>query len=641
MEKYPGLHPDSKFAMKKICALIVLTQAIYASAQEIPEMEVPSKVEKVTIFFENAQVTRNASVDVRPGKSILRFTGLSPYIHSKGIQVKVDGKATVLSVNHRLNYLDGMGKPDALRDLEKRYREILDTIVLEEAHVSVIDEEILFLQENRDIGGKSQEVNVANLREASEFYSEKLTSLKLNRIERNESIKGLREELDRIASQMNSPGLRKEFPGGEVLVSIGAETGTRLKAEISYLVDNAGWFPGYDIRARKVGEPLEIVYKANVHQDTKVDWENVKLSFSSGNPNLSGTAPKLIPYYLNYSSVPPSYRIKMNEVSGTVADRNGNPLPGASVVVTGTSIGTVTDMNGYYSIALPEGASSLMVAYVGYESQEVFITGTVNNVYLQESAAGLEEVVVTGFGSQRKVSSTRPMSSMEVDEYRDETAMIRGATSLPVPTRQVQNQTSVEFTVDIPYTVKSDSRNYQVDLTSYRVPASYEYYCVPKIDKDAFLMAYVTGWEQYNFLEGEANIFFEDTYTGKTILDVRFISDTLTLSLGRDRGVVVHREKITDLTSWKYIGPNKEDTRAWKISVRNTRPEKIHMALFDQVPVPTIEEIELDVRDLTGGKWNRETGEIRWNLSIEPNQSREVQLRYTLKYPKNRTIVID
>ncbi len=76
------------------------------------------------------------------------------------------------------------------------------------------------------------------------------------------------------------------------------------------------------------------------------------------------------------------------------------------------------------------------------------------------------------------------------------------------------------------YSVKSDSKNHVVELTTYDVPAFYEYYCVPKVDKDAFLLGYITNWEQYNLLEGEANIFFEDTYIGKSILDVRFISGT-------------------------------------------------------------------------------------------------------------------
>ena len=103
----------------------------------------------------------------------------------------------------------------------------------------------------------------------------------------------------------------------------------------------------------------------------------------------------------------------------------------------------------------------------------------------------------------------------------------------------------------------------------------------------------------------------------------------------------VNREKIKDLTSWKLIGNKKEETRAWRISVKNNKSQTIHMVLLDQVPVPTIEELELDVKDLSGGKWDKDTGEIKWMLNIKPKDSKEVELRYSLKYPKDQNIILD
>jgi hypothetical protein len=96
------------------------------------------------------------------------------------------------------------------------------------------------------------------------------------------------------------------------------------------LVANAGWFPSYDIRAKNINEPVQLIYKANVKQDTKVDWTNVKLKFSSADPNVSGVAPKLQTYFLNYNTLPPTYKLTTNSVRGKVVDSNGEPLPGAN-----------------------------------------------------------------------------------------------------------------------------------------------------------------------------------------------------------------------------------------------------------------------------------------------------------------------
>ncbi len=98
---------------------------------------------------------------------------------------------------------------------------------------------------------------------------------------------------------------------------------------------------------------------------------------------------------------------------------------------------------------------------------------------------------------------------------------------------------------------------------------------------------------------------------------------------------------IKELTSWKLIGNKKDETRAWKISVKNNKTQAINMVLLDQVPVPTIEELELDIKDLSGGKRNEETGEIKWILKLKPNESKEVDLKYSLKYPKYQSIILE
>lgn len=632
--------------MKKLFILLAFTQAFVLFAQENPERPIDSEVEQVKVFFANAQITRQKSLSVEPGKTSLKFQNLSPYINPKSVQVKVNGKITVLSVNHQLNYLSELEKPGELSELEKKYKSIGAKIKVEQAHLYVIDEEIVFLKENRKIGGKNQELSVTNLKEASEFYSARLTSLKLGRIERQNSITALNEALGKIARQINLLSSAKEFPSGEILISIDSKSMENIELKLSYLVHNAGWFPSYDIRAKSIDDPLEIIYKANVHQDTKVDWKNVTLAFSSSNPSLSGTAPELQPYYLNYNSLPPTYKGNINEVAGTVKDRQGGPLPGTNVVVTGTTIATLTDMNGYFSIAIPPKASSLSFSFIGFTPKEIPITSELVHVILQEDLVSLNEVMVAGYGAEAdaevspsvmlegRISGVSKSRMKSISGFEDES-------SLAIPTMQLENQTSVEFSIDMPYTVKSDNKSHVVDLIAYDVPASYEYYCVPKIDKDAFLMGYITNWEQYNLLEGEANIFFEDTYIGKSIIDVRHISDTLSVSLGRDKSVSVNREKIKDLTSWKLIGSKKEETRAWKISVKNNKTQAINLVMLDQVPVPTIEELELNIKDLSGGKRNAESGEIKWILHLEPQENKEVELKYSLKYPKYQSIILE
>ena len=92
-------------------------------------------------------------------------------------------------------------------------------------------------------------------------------------------------------------------------------------------------------------------------------------------------------------------------ISGTVSDQSGLPLPGATVLVKGTSSGTSTDFDGKYSISASQG-STLVVSFVGYTSKEVVVgTSSTINIALQESAEALEEVVVTALGISRDKKS--------------------------------------------------------------------------------------------------------------------------------------------------------------------------------------------------------------------------------------------
>jgi TonB-dependent starch-binding outer membrane protein SusC len=105
------------------------------------------------------------------------------------------------------------------------------------------------------------------------------------------------------------------------------------------------------------------------------------------------------------------------KISGTVTGKDGTPLPGVNVVVPGTALGTSTDINGKYSIDVPRGSKSLKFTFIGMEPQEINI-GTSNqmDVTLAESGVGLQEVVVVGYGTQRKSDLTGSVSSIKTEQ---------------------------------------------------------------------------------------------------------------------------------------------------------------------------------------------------------------------------------
>lgn len=108
--------------------------------------------------------------------------------------------------------------------------------------------------------------------------------------------------------------------------------------------------------------------------------------------------------------------VKAQTVTGTVSDETG-PLPGASVLVKGTTNGTQTDFDGNYAINVTDNNAVLVFSYIGFKTVEVPVNGqTTINLTLEEDAAALDEVVVTGYGAQSKRDVTGSVSTVDVDE---------------------------------------------------------------------------------------------------------------------------------------------------------------------------------------------------------------------------------
>ena len=615
--------------------LFVAVCVFTANAQESKEITAKTTVSDVTVFIKGAQVTRKTSVNFPAGKSILRFTNLSPYIDAKSVQVKVDGEVMVMSVNHSLNYNDTVKLNNEVAAFAKQIETIDEKIKAEQTNLEIIAEEIGFLKENKKIGGAENGIEYNNFKLTAEYYNQQIAALTNKNAETDKKIKTLNEEKAGIQKKIASAGSVKPEPTGEVILTANCKTALSVPVELSYYVNNASWFPSYDIRAKDITQPVDLVYKANVMQNTKEDWKNVKLRISSANPNLGSVAPKLKTYILNYGTKPPRYDVGNNDlsntVSGIVTDENGEPLPGAIVMIKGTTIATHTNIDGKYSLAIPASGGELQITFMGFKTQTLPINSSNINIRLEEEATRLDEVFVVG--------ASRTMESRSVGFSAQSTPAKPKPT--PIPVVQIENTTSVEFEIKTPYTIASENKTTVVEMEHYSLPAEYEYYCVPKADNDAFLLANIVDWEQYNLLEGEANIFFENTFVGKTILNVRYMSDTLNISLGRDKNVVVKREKVKDFRQTKFLSSKAEVTRDWKIIVRNNKRQPVSMVLLDQIPISTVSEIEVTPEKLSNGTLNKETGEVKWKYTLPPTQKTEFELLYKVRYPKDRNLTVE
>jgi len=109
--------------------------------------------------------------------------------------------------------------------------------------------------------------------------------------------------------------------------------------------------------------------------------------------------------------------VAIGQVSGTVKDANGDGVIGANVLVTGTTVGTVTDIDGNFSLDVPQGSDQLTVSYLGFKTQTIDLNGqSVVNIEMSNDSELLDEVVVIGYGTQRKVDLTGAVGSISAED---------------------------------------------------------------------------------------------------------------------------------------------------------------------------------------------------------------------------------
>jgi uncharacterized protein (TIGR02231 family) len=342
------------------------------------------------------------------------------------------------------------------------------------------------------------------------------------------------------------------------LVKVVVEKPTRARLEFSYTINNASWSPNYDVRMTAVDKPLEIGYNASVVQNTGVIWKNVKLTLSSGNPNLSNSLPSIYPWYVDfeYSQV---------NVRGGRADNS-----------------------------------------------EIYIDGV-------KEKRDVNKIVATTAGVFQADDGEAVGISRNQSTFTEKT-------------------TNFEYVLNLPYTIPGNGQPEAVHVRTEEVPAVYEYRANLRADLTAYLVAKMYGWQDYNFISGPAKLFNEGTFVGEINLDLDNTSDTLLLSLGREDNIIIKRERIKDVSGSQLLGSTQRVNRGWKTSIRNNKKQAVRLVVTDQIPVSRQKEIEVKSEKGTDGKVDETTGFVTWYLDLPPASAKEINLHYSVKYPKEKPI---
>ena len=515
-----------------------------------------AKVKAATVYFNAAELSQTTAVNLPAGTSEIVIKNVADYLNENTVQIGAPNSVTVLSVQFTQNYISEYEIDEANPVIKK----VRDSITWTEKEIKKIQidkysnqQTIALLDANQNVGGANTGLNVTELMKLVDFYKSKRTELDNAIVGSSEKETKLNLKLKNLNDKLEVNTQKEEKNSkGKLIVQVMNEIAGMVNLDINYITNNASWTPFYDLRAENITAPITMMYKAQVVQNTGIDWKKVNLTLSSGNPNQNNQAPLLSSWFLRYQEL----------------------------------------------------------AQLGYFSHD--------------ENAMTNKLVMSGkvFGNQ----------------IMDKEKMLSYPTSISDYTSINENQLNISFDIDIPYDVLSNNKPHSVALKEIKLPASYKYYAVPRVEKEAFLLAEINDYSKYNLLPGEANIIFEGLYVGKTSINPNQTTDTLNLSMGRDKKISIKREKVVDKSGTRFLSSKKEQTFTYDITIRNNKKEAVDLILKDQYPLSTDKETEVTLLESNDAKENKETGILTWNLKLNPNETKKIRLSYKVKYPKDKII---
>lgn len=617
--------------MRCIFLIVLLTLCNFSFSQP-RKIIAETSVQEVTIFSSGAQIQRNSTVSIQPGRSEIVFSGLSNQLQQQSVQLKADADITLLSVQTVKDYFSQRKIEQDEKTLIDRKAELNEKFDSDTRMLQVYKSEEQMLIKNQEIAGQNG-VKAEELKQALDLQRQRLTEVYQKQMEIEKRMKSGQLEIAKINLQLSEIGKKKDSVTYTVTALIDSRQSETVKFKLLYTIKDAGWYPAYDVRVADVSKPLEVLMNANVYQRSGETWKDVTINLSTGNPGDNATPSQLQPWMLGFYDPTITWmqsQIQPGVATGRITDDKGNPIAGASVVIKGTNIGATTDVNGFFKLQNIPSNRIVVVSSVGYVSKEVSIKPGYLTIAMNPAVASLQEVVVVGYGTRRE------------DSDLDYTAPVRKQKEIKTVSITTQYQpTTTVYRIQEKYSLETDGKTTTIGMKKIDIPALYEYFSAPKIDPSVFLTAKILNWQDYDLQSGEANLYFEGTYLGKTYVDLSAVGDTLPLSLGKDNSVTISRKLSKEFSSKNFLGNNRTETKQYDITIRNTKKVPVNLIIQDQFPVSVTKEISVEDEKAPEAQIEKDSGIVTWNLQLSVGQEKKLQIRYDVKYPKDRRVALE
>ena len=560
--------------------LIVLFLPILGFGQQTNELILRSEIKKVKLFLTAGEMTHESPLQLKKGRNKIIYTGISAFADPNSIQFTASGNFRLVSVSTEMDFLAAEQFNPKIKVLKDSLDQFKDKHQANQDLMGAYNAELAVLNTNRDLKGANQNLTVEQLKLATEFYRTKTLELNKNisKLQREQRI--LDEKIADTRRQLTELNYNENQRSNQVIILIDCDEATKLDATLRYIVSDCGWAATYDLSAVDVNQPVHLKYKAQVYNNTGNEWKDVQLTLSTSDPTLSASAPTLNPFYVQYGQ-----QIEQQRLGYVQTKQN--------------------DDNYRYEV-MNEINMANQRAYDNWvlDEKDQNRGDVLGGVYLESEKMEVKKV------------ATVQMKQIQISEL------------------------NADFPIKHTFTCPSDAKPYLVEIKEIDIPATFTHISVPKLDQGAFLLANIVGWQDLDLIPGPTNVYFGGNYVGMSEIDTRTMSDTMSLSFGRDPRIQVIRKLKSEMSVKKVSGSTKRDTYYYDIQLRNNRSTPVTIDVFDQVPLSRNSEITITTETIGTGVKDDLTGEVKYKVTLQPGELVNLEIGYTVKYPKNASVSV-
>jgi uncharacterized protein (TIGR02231 family) len=354
--------------IKLLLSFALVASALFAN----DKVTVKSTLHSVTVYTQGAQLQHKANYSIKAGLSEVIVEGISPQISAGTIQVKATGAVVILDSKYEYYY----PQPNVQVTTTELPLKVRNAIKVLEDSIKLINFELRDINDEIEVLVAARKIIISNgavkgqgkvndsiqlLKSTVDYYTtkvselnKKISGLDRQKVKKTDLISDLDTRLNDLRNYAEQNNPTPEIKGiPRIIITFMAKEAASGRIDLSYLASNAGWTPLYDIRSEAATGKISLTYKAQVRQQTGLDWDDVKLSISTNNPYANKTKPELSPWYIDYQE----FRKQLNEKAKLRSEAYGDDVP-AAVNSSAMNMGFMYSTNGATFEPVAQGAEA-------------------------------------------------------------------------------------------------------------------------------------------------------------------------------------------------------------------------------------------------------------------------------------------